>query len=1514
MSFRALFLLALAAPIIGQNESEPYFALSTNRTFGPQGKPAVGLSAWNVKELEFRIYRINDATKFFEQLASPHQFGGRAAAPARERTWIERLHAWKHNLRTNIRLTLRHQFTESPSAHFEKLLPTASTPTASKGTRYAEAPLLNSQQLVMTFIQPVSSANRWDTTTIPIRVPDKGVFLVEAVKGDLRAYTLLMVSDLVMVTKAGRDRMVTFLADRNTGAPVADVPVRMIPHGGKAVDGTSNADGLAEFPIGGAKLEDVRIVARKGADVAVSTLESYAFSAAHEQWTGYVYTDRPVYRPGHPMHFKGILRVKAATGYDIPAGRQVSVEIRNPEQKPVYQKTLTTTANGTVQDDLTLAPNAALGSYFIEIRAGEGYMNGNFEVQEYKKPEYEVRVTTTKTRVLQGESVAAQIEARYYFGEPVSGAKVKYSIYRTRYWFPMWYEPDEDAEPQQADQAAGSDFDDSDQLEGGEGVLDGEGKLTIQVPTRVSDHHMDHRYRIEAQVIDDAKREISGTGWLLATYASFVLNVQPNRYFYAPGAKASFAVEARDYDSKPVQTRVHVELQRYTYHGDKTEVKGSADVTTGADGKATAELQIPAQGGSYRVRVTGFGQEKREIESLSYLWISGRQEYDYGGPERRTVDIVPDKKSYRPGDIAKVLIMAGQPGTTVLVSVEGRDLHTTKVLRATADSTVVFEVPVTADDEPEMWISAQFIRKGEMYQSARRLRVPPEEHKLNVKVATDKPQYQPGQSANYTLDVSDNSGKPVPRAEFSLGVVDEAIYAIRPDTMQDMVSFFFGHEYNSVFTSNSLDYYFNGEAGKRRMQLAGLRPASKLAQLKPERLVKPKTRKLFPDTAFWNPVLTTDANGKATARVALPDTLTTWRATARGIAPGNKVGSATLKTIVRKNLILRLAVPRFFTQGDEVVISALVHNYLTSEKKVRVSLTLKGLDVLDGKTQDVTIASRGEVRVDWRVRAQTVRGATVHGEALTDQESDALELELPVNPPGMKLGVSKGGSLKDAATAEFSLTFPGGKVAPGSRSLSLQTSNSIAGPIFNALAYLTAFPYGCVEQTMSSFLPNIIVREAIQKLNVKSNVDDAVLQQKIRAGLDRLYGFQHPDGGWGWWETDETHPFMTAYVVAGLVQAKAAGVQVNEDSIKNGAAWLVKNVDTRWAPDLRAYMAYTLAVAGQKPPALPELAKLSPYGLALAGMIPGADREAIARLIEQRVQQNDEEAWWPVTRDDMLDFSSDTTPEATAYAMKFLSQQHPSSPLLPKAALWLMNHRNEGYWWSSTKQTAMVIYGMIEYLKASNELNSSVTAAVYVNGQKIDAPYSLDESKLAPGENKVKIVTSGQGRLYYSARAEHYSTEEKLQRTGTVSLNLLRDYFTLIPSKDGDKIVYDTAPLNGPVTSGDVIAVRLTVTGTDWRYLLIEDPIPAGTEFIEKDNLFQLKNKPPGWAYGFTRRELHDDRMAIFQTRFEQGQQQYFYLLKVVNPGLFQVGPARVQPMYQPGFLATSESRKLEVK
>ncbi len=239
----------------------------------------------------------------------------------------------------------------------------------------------------------------------------------------------------------------------------------------------------------------------------------------------------------------------------------------------------------------------------------------------------------------------------------------------------------------------------------------------------------------------------------------------------------------------------------------------------------------------------------------------------------------------------------------------------------------------------------------------------------------------------------------------------------------------------------------------------------------------------------------------------------------------------------------------------------------------------------------------------------------------------------------------------------------------------------------------------------------------------------------------------------------------------------------------------------------------------------------------------------------------------------------------------------------------------------------MVVFGLTEYLKASHELDANFHTEVFVNGKQVlsrqftaadslnpeQPAIHLDVSQLRPGSNEIRVHKSGTGRLYWSAGGTYYSNDKRLVQNNKVSLNITRDYFQLVPEQTGGKIVYNLNPLQGEVHVGDVLAVRVTVAGSEWRYLLTEDPIPAGAEFIQRDDLYDLRQRPSWWQFWFTRREFHDDRAAIFQT-YLSGQTQYVYLLKIVNPGKFQISPAMVQPMYQPSVMATSDAAALEVK
>src|SRR5437588_6015451 len=213
------------------------------------------------------------------------------------------------------------------------------------------------------------------------------------------------------------------------------------------------------------------------------------------------------------------------------------------------------------------------------------------------------------------------------------------------------------------------------------------------------------------------------------------------------------------------------------------------------------------------------------------------------------------------------------PQTHLLVTTEGRTIRSKQVIKASGSSTTI-SIPITSEDEPNVYVSVAFVYKDTLYSGTKNLKVPADEQKLSISIEPSQPQFKPGEAAKYNIVARDASGKPAV-GEFSLGVVDEAIYAIQPDYTGDPHQFFYGSTEDRVGTQSSLSFYFTGEAGTKPMILAGggggggYHSANRLAQLKPsEPLVQPKIRKVFPDTALWLAEVKTDQNGRAQAQLA----------------------------------------------------------------------------------------------------------------------------------------------------------------------------------------------------------------------------------------------------------------------------------------------------------------------------------------------------------------------------------------------------------------------------------------------------------------------------------------------------------------------------------------------------------------------------------------------------------------------------------------------------------------------
>lgn len=1548
-------MLLLAMPTTLFASRPVTFNLSTAKTLAPGQKPTIHLYSQNVDELEFRVYRVDDPAKFLSGLKDLHSFGEDSWGPKErvdERTWLEKFHDWKHHIWFLIRRFFRDQFsTHSRDALREKQAGLARRSRVVGVAQFAQIPLLNDRELVARWRQEMPPTYVSDSQDLPIDPLDAGLYLVEATDGRYKAYTVLFVSEMALVTRTSNGTVLAYAVDRKTGAPLSKVQVRMGIKQQQVAEAETGDDGVAELhgPVSKAMQENIWVIAKSGTDVAAVTPASYAFSGSERNgWASYVYTDRPVYRPSHTVHWKAILRKKVENHLEMPKPQQLHVTVSDQEDHAVLEKDMTTSAEGTLAGDVELRANTSLGYYTIRIGNTDDGVIGSFRVEEYRKPEYQVRVSAANPRILQGDKMQVTIDSRYFFGEPVANAVVKYRVYHApHYW---WGDEDDEANPgmgppdnaeEGTDESIGYGADqESEQT----GRLDANGKLTITVSTSLdnSNRKMDQDYTVEAGVTDAANREVTGRGHFLATYGSFRIHVEPASYSVQQGSQATFNVTAVDYNNHPVQAAVHVALVQRRWESGKmvTTPKTSTDVTTDAGGHGQATL-LTREAGSIEVVATATTPENRSLQDTSWLWVMGSGEADLWGGQSQQVQIIADKKKYAVGDVAHLSIVTQVTGFHALVTATGNSVQFQKVVSSDG-KTLTWDMPITSDSVPNLQVNAVFVQNDQMYEATKNIKVPPVEKQLRVEITPAKQVFQPQQAAVYDVLLKDSAGKPVGGADLSFGVVDEAIYSLYPDTSGNMVKQLYPDRYVYAEVTSSLQYYFSGRAGEKSPMLAERRSRyyPRMAQVKPGNdVVQPKVRKAFPDTAYWAPDVRTDAQGHAKVTMTFPDSLTTWRATVRAVTADSKAGSQIDRVIVRKNVIVRMGTPRFMRKGDEITIPVIAHNYLDTAKQMQLQLEVHGLDAVAGLPQTITVPSKGDGVALWRLKASQVGTAKLLAKALTNEESDALEITFPVEPSGVPVTIGGNGAIEQLnGSAQTPVNFPA-NTDPAAHGLHVEISPSIAGSIFPALAYLTSYPYGCTEQTMSSFLPNVIVAETLKKLNVTGRVDENDLKAKVQAGLDRLKDFQHDDGGWGWWKEDESRVFMTAYVASGLAEASRS-IELDGDaqSMKQkGIAYLEKQLKDhpRMLPELRAYTVYALIEAGQSGHGgdldmLYGRAKdLSAEGLSMVGlaMIDAKDERAgeLAKLVESEAVRQGELASWPSRYSPLLDFEYDNGAESTAYALRFLTKADPKSPLLDAAAQWLVLNRTGGYWWESTEQTAMVLFGLVDYMAASKELNADFDVDVMVNGASVakrhftatdaisGAGLSVDvpADGLQAENNNVQIVKHGTGKAYWGVQGRYFSTGKQLYQAGTLNLNITRDYFKLIQAQKDGKVVYQLQPLRGAAQVGDVLAVHLAVNGSPMKYLLIEDPVPAGTEFVRNEDSYMIVDRPNAWDWWYTRREFHDDRAAMFATEFE-GRHESFYLLKVVNPGTFVVSPAHVEPMYQRGVQATTEELRLQ--
>jgi uncharacterized protein YfaS (alpha-2-macroglobulin family) len=1521
-------LAAVFASPAQEDEGRAYFEMVAEETVLPGAEAPVRVQAQGISQLEFRLYRVKNARAFFLKLDDPSSFGFRARRLYRHGTPIERFAAWKRRQWARVRNLARKQFHAENRARIRAWLgrkPAPKSPAAAAPT-LAGVPLLNPDQLVKRWTQPVRARDGWETVTVRVPLADPGLYVLEATDQRRQAYVLLQATRLIVTVKAYQGELAARLADRMNGEPRPGCRLEVLDVAADASlgAGTTDSNGAAWMKVRQPAEDGAVLLASCGAEVAAARVEAYPLSAPSRELAGVIHTDRPVYRPGQKVHFRAILRENRGGAWALPEVRSVRLKVDDAEGKPVYQKTLSLTKYGTIHGEFELPSDAPLGYFGIRAEfAGSAYgVYGGFHVEEYRKPDYEVKVRPAAARVVQGQRAEAHIEARYYYGEPVSNAAVEWTVHRYR-WFPAWREWEGD-EPEDIEEAFGGEL-----ILEEQGRLDAEGKLTVSFPLERGEY--DYLYRVEARVTDEGGRAISGSGSFIGTRANFLLTARGDRWGYGESDTVRWLVRAVDFDRRPVagvSFRVEVyRIQDDRRTGPPVLVRSG---TTGPDGEGT--IEFPAPGGGAWAVLTRAAAREGELVEEGWLWISGEWS---GRALTQRVRISLDRTSYKPGETARALVVTGVPRADVWLTVEADRLYWWRFLRIEGGAATV-EIPVERSWSPNVFVEASFVQKDRLFRGSRLLRVPPTDRQISVELAPSKREFQPGEPASFALTARDSEGRPV-QAEFAVAVVDEAIYAIRREPRPNLLDVFYGRRWNRVQTTTSHSYYFWGRAGTRRMELARRPSGTFRAQLKPEQPPAPRVRKNFPDTAFWVADLETDAQGRAEVRFRFPDSLTTWRATARGVTEDTKVGMAVERVLVRKDVVVSIAAPRFLVEGDEVLVPVLVRNYTGRPLRARVRLEAAGVRILEGGDTEVDLPPQGEGRVEYRLKAETAGRATLTASAAAADAGDALEIPLPVHAYGLPMSAAAEARLDNTASASLVHEFPPGAGASG-RTVEIRLAPSIAGALFAALEYLLEYPYGCTEQLMSGLLPNLVVAESLRRLKVDAPVDRRELDRNVREGLEKLYGQQNEDGGWGWWREEDSSVFLTSYVLLGLSYAENNGYRVDAGRRERAETWLRGRLASgvKAEPDEWGYALLALSRRGRLDAFVLKEAwlrrhQMTGFGLAALGLAlheaGDARRGEAVELLLGTAKQEGEEMFWPSRRDPMFLHDAEHSFEATAMAVRLLASAAPDSPAVDRAARWLLKHRQSGYYWGNTKRTAFAIYGLAPLVERSGQLRPDLTVRVLADGREVLrkrftagdvlAPRPVKASIPAAGRrSEIRVETEGRGTLYVSANWSWHRADipEAGQMPATNPLRVERRYWRLRRVDAGGRIEYELEPWTGTARRGDLVAVHVRARGIDRvNAYVIQDPLPAGAEPVTRDAGVPLRSVPDWWRWWADRRELRDNRAAWFPWWIPEEGYNAVYLIRFTNAGRFRAAPARLEPMYEPGVIAWSEAAEWEV-
>ncbi len=1339
---------------------------------------------------------------------------------------------------------------------------------------------------------------------------DPGIYIADvSADGLLRSHPIT-VTGIGLVTKDSEDKTLAFAMRLDSGEPVEGVDVSLFDDRELAARGTTDANGLCELSTSSraGAFQNRFIIAKKGDFAAY--VATYHYEGEGGGNLIYIYTDRPVYRSGHTVHYKGVSRQWLEDRYAICQEGPVRVEVRDRRGTLVHSAWRKCDSFGTFNGSFVLPKFAPTGYYTILCQYKGRQHYGSFEVAEYKKPEFSVVVEMPKKRCARGDKIKVKIKAEYYFGAPVAGADAKYTVFRSDYFMPI-------ADDEVFDN--GNDFvGDGETVSEGTAKIGPDGRAEIQF---VADWESgpgffgasDQKFTVWVEVTDPSRRTAYGESGIIATQGDVRLGISPEKYISPPNEASRFAITAIDYNGVPQENtdvRVIANFIEWENGRGRYAVVSRKSLKTDARGKAQFSF-TPAKPGQYAIWAECRDKKGRTIRAFDYFWAEGFTEIKgYAYPD---LTIVLDKKTYNPGENAKALITAGKSGAYILLTVEGKSIFESRVIHLEGKSAIV-KIPIRKTYGIAFYVNACYVNQKNISFFSKGARISIEDRKLNISVKPERKKYQPGSHSKWVIKVVDSKGEPVV-ANLSMGVVDESIYGIREESTESIQDFFYKRQPNNVMTDFSFPrVYLSADKAEKALKAADL--------------IKARLRKKFLDTAFWRADIVTDSNGEAQVAFDLPDNLTTWQATVRGVTLDTQVGETTAKAVVSKNLLVRLEAPRFLIKGDEALITATVHNYLPAPERLKVSIRATKLKVLGPSTRRVIIGPNKVARVEWRAKAERLGTAVLSVSAAGKRESDAMEIEVPVNPPGHKKYSVKSGTASKSKIERINISD---KAVPGTATVRIRLSPSIVSEVLGSLGYLATYPYGCTEQTISAFIPDVVLWRTMKKLGLPVQGLMENLPDMVSKGLNRIYDLQSYPGSWGWCAYGPQNQWMTAYAVYALMIAKEAGFPVNEQVLKSGIEALKSSQQyENPTTEESVFAAYVLSLAGAKKQSEEFLqtalkSKLAAKETAFAALALhnlGKTEEA-RRLAEQLLasaRRSGSLMFWQ----GKANFSA---AESTAAALMAAQTVIPGDERIPNIVNGLIAQRQFDRW-QSTRDTAFAIYALSMQLSDSSPGQNGYAVSVHFNGVPVKDVFFEKSSVFEPeklvniprnlikkGANVIEFKIKGGGSLRYAVETTQnvVSSKGKKDSSGSTGIQIKREYRKLSPGYDsslGSSRLRAASSASYMFRSGNVLVCRLTIISPkEYKYVILEDYLPAGFEAADRGRLESWE-----WTFWWVDRDVRDDRVSFYIETLPKGKKVIEYEVRAIVPGTYKALAPTVQGMYDPKIAAFGKESKISIK